>query len=105
MTFKLLLGQEAKLFVYQVPQLNFSMGFKKIFPLYSPRVGPLGIDFGWSLRARVNSLGLSYDAYGLNKYLKSDRRLTLSQRCIKLTIMQEKTMLKFILLARFVMRV
>lgn len=48
------------------------MGFKKFFFLYFFRVGFLGIDFGWSLRVRVNFLGLSYDVYGLNKYLKSD---------------------------------
>ncbi|NEQ38756.1 MAG: beta-propeller fold lactonase family protein [Okeania sp. SIO3I5] len=71
--FKLLLGQEAELFTYQMPKLNFSLGFDKFFPLYFPKFGPLGIDFGGSLGATLNPLGFGYDTYGLQKYLKSDR--------------------------------
>lgn len=58
--FKLILGQPAELFTYNVPELRFDFGFEQFFPV----LGPLGAQIEGDLGARVK-LALGFDTYGL----------------------------------------
>jgi Ca2+-binding RTX toxin-like protein len=58
--FKLILGQPAELFTYNVPELRFDFGFEQFFPV----LGPLGALIEGRLGARAK-LALGFDTYGL----------------------------------------
>jgi len=60
--FKLILGQPAELFKYNVPELRFNFGFEQFFPI----IGPLGALIEGNLGARVK-LALGFDTYGLQE--------------------------------------
>jgi Ca2+-binding RTX toxin-like protein len=60
--FKLILGQPAELFKYNVPELRFKFGFEQFFPV----IGPLGALIEGNLGARVK-LALGFDTYGLEQ--------------------------------------
>lgn len=60
--FKLILGQPAELFKYNVPELRFNFRFEQFFPV----IGPLGALIEGNLGTRVK-LALGFDTYGLEQ--------------------------------------
>jgi len=63
--FNLLLGREANLFTYDMPDLSFELGYQQSFPIIGPLFGKLGGRFG----AGVN-LAFGYDTAGLQEFAK-----------------------------------
>ena len=66
--FKLLLGQDVDLFIYDAPPLSIDFSYTSPF---FPIIGPLGVEFTGSLAAAAD-FAFGYDTFGLRKFRESD---------------------------------
>ncbi len=60
--FKVIMGQEAVLMTYALPDLSISASYSQYFPVW----GPLGMRLGGDVGVDVH-LGIGYDTYGIQK--------------------------------------
>lgn len=65
--FKLLLGQTADLFTYDMPALKFGFDYEQFFSI----IGPLGVQLRGEIGANID-LAFGYDTFGLQQFATSN---------------------------------
>jgi Ca2+-binding RTX toxin-like protein/6-phosphogluconolactonase (cycloisomerase 2 family)/PKD repeat protein len=65
--FKLLMGQDADLFYFDLPELDFEFGFGASFPIFPPFLS-VGIDGTFSAYANID---FGFDTYGIRQFKES----------------------------------